>query len=477
MSLRPSVLALALLLAGGAARAQQVPPSAEQLDARLRAVEQRLGIAVNEDAVGLAALDARLKAIERRLAQGDAPSAVAASAPATAAQPAASVSTLNVSADKGVSLKSPPEQGVELRFRGLVQGDARSWIGDDALPQNDGFLLRRVQPTLEGSLGKLIGFRLMPELAGDSASISDAYIDLKFDPRATLRVGKFKAPVGLERLQSSGANTFVELGLSSELAPSRDLGVQLQGEFDGGALTYAAGVFNGAPDGRDGASANSDDAFEYAARVFWEPFRGADHAAAGLGVGLAASTGDVTGGGNAALPRYRTPGQAQFFGYRGAVQADGARRRIAPQAYWYHGPVGLLGEYVESSQDVRVGGTAARIDNRAWQLAASWVMTGEAASYRGAVKPDRPFTGDGLGAFELAARVGALSVDDEAFPLFADPASAARHVRAWTIGLNWYLTQNLKLMTNYSEADFDGGAPAGDRETEKTLFTRAQVAF
>ena len=86
MSLRPSVLALALLLAGGAARAQQAPPSAEQLDARLRAVEQRLGIAVNEDAVGLAALDARLKAIERRLAQGDAPAAVAASAPATAAR-------------------------------------------------------------------------------------------------------------------------------------------------------------------------------------------------------------------------------------------------------------------------------------------------------------------------------------------------------------------------------------------------------
>ena len=190
-----------------------------------------------------------------------------------------------------------------------------------------------VQPTLEGSLGRLVGFRLMPEFAGDSATILDAYLDLRFDPRATLRVGKFKAPVGIERLQSSAATTFVELGLSSELAPSRDLGVQLQGEFDGGALTYAAGVFNGAPDGRDGASANSDDAFEYAARVFWEPFRGADNAAAGLGVGLAASTGDVTGGGSAALPRYRTPGQAQFFGYRGSVQADGARRRIEGPRY------------------------------------------------------------------------------------------------------------------------------------------------
>ncbi|HEY4582964.1 MAG TPA: porin, partial [Lysobacter sp.] len=441
--------------------------TAEQLAERLRVLEQRLGIAPQAGSASLAALDERLKTVEQRLA--------AQAAPSKAAPPA---STLAVSADKGVSLKSAPEQGIELKFRGLVQADGRTWIGDGAASQNDGFLMRRIQPVLEGTYGKLVGFRLMPEFAGDGASISDAYVDLKFDPRATLRVGRFKAPVGLERLQSSGANTFVELGLSSELAPGRDLGVQLQGEFDDGALSYAVGAFNGAPDGRDAASSNPDDEFEYAARVFWEPFRGAGHAAAGLGVGLAASRGDVAGSGGTALPRYRTPGQSQFFGYRAAVLADGERRRLAPQAWWYHGPVGLLGEYIESSQAVRVGGTAARIDNRAWQLAASWVLTGEDASYRGPVKPGRPFTGDGFGAFELAARVGALTVDDAAFPLFADPAASARRVRAWTIGLHWYPTQNLKLATDYSEADFDGGAAAGlDRGTEKTLFTRAQVAF
>ncbi|HZX80190.1 MAG TPA: porin [Lysobacter sp.] len=469
MSLRPTALAVALLAATGAAQAQQAP-TVEQLAERLRVLEQRLGVPADTapgEADGLAALDQRLKAIERRL------ELQAADAPK-----AASTSTLSVSASKGVSLKSPADEGVELKFRGLIQADGRSWIDDEALPQNDGFLVRRIQPVLEGSYGKLLGFRLMPELAGDSASIADAYIDLKFDPRATLRVGKFKAPIGLERLQPSGGTTFIELGLPSELAPGRDLGVQLQGEVDGGALAYAVGAFNGAPDGRDGASANADDRIEYAARVFWEPFRGTDGAASGLGIGLAASTGDAEGLGNAALPRYRTPGQVQFFGYRGAVLADGERRRLAPQAYWYHGPVGLLGEYIESSQQLRAGTTAARIDNRAWQLAASWVLTGEDASYRGVVKPDRPFTGDGFGAFELAARVGALNIDEDAFPLFADPATAARRARAWTVGLNWYLTQNLKLVTNYSEAAFDGGAAAGaDRETEKTLFTRAQVAF
>ena len=42
----------------------------------------------------------------------------------------------------------------------------------------------------------------------------------------------------------------------------------------------------------------------------------------------------------------------------------------------------------------------------------------------------------------------------------------------------WYLTSNLKLVANYTQTQFDGGAAAGrDREDEKAFFTRAQLAF
>src|SRR5690606_7210394 len=114
----------------------------------------------------------------------------------------------------------------------------------------------------------------------------------------------------------------------------------------------------------------------------------------------------------------------------------------------------------------------------AWQVVASWVLTGERASYRG-VKPDHPFAaGDGgWGAFEVVARYGRLDVDDAAFPVFADPAASATQSTAWALGLNWYLTGNLKLVANYARADFRGGAAGGDREDEKTFFTRAQFSF
>jgi len=44
--------------------------------------------------------------------------------------------------------------------------------------------------------------------------------------------------------------------------------------------------------------------------------------------------------------------------------------------------------------------------------------------------------------------------------------------------VNWYLTANAKLALNYSHTAFDGGAAGGsDRNDEKALFTRAQIAF
>ena len=172
-----------------------------------------------------------------------------------------------------------------------------------------------------------------------------------------------------------------------------------------------------------------------------------------------------------------------FFNYRASVLADGEHRRLSPQAYYYRNRLGLLGEWISSRQEVQVGSNAAThlaLENRAWQLTGSWVLTGEDASYRGVVKPAHPFAvdGEGWGALELVARYGELQIDEDAFPLYADPSLSARRSRAWGLGLNWYLNSNLKLVFNHSHASFDGGAPLGeDREDEQAWFTRVQVAF
>lgn len=405
--------------------------------------------------------------------------------------------------DKGFGFKST-DGSFEFRFKGLLQADGR-FYGDDDGAFPDTFLLRRVEPTFELGLGKIALFKLQAQFAGDSATVADAYGELRLNPGARLQVGKLKEPLTLENLQGSGAITFIERGLPTELAASRDLGVQLTGELFGGTTSYAVGWFNGAADGRDAVASDTDNHKEAAARLFFEPFKAQEGVLQGLGFGIAGSTGRKLGtvgntnltanatSFNATLPRYRSPGQNTIFSYRletttaangvaNTVIADGDHTRWTPQAYWYRGPFGMFGEYIRSKQDVQRNGAVATFEHTAWQGVASYVLTGEAASYKG-VRPASAYVpdGEGWGAIELAARYGAADFDDDAFAggaaSFADPAKSVSKAKTAGLALNWYLSGNARIGLDLDKTTFDGGAATGDRPDEKTLFTRLQFSF
>ena len=364
----------------------------------------------------------------------------------------------------------------QLKLRGYVQADSRFFLDDKKTAAVDQFLLRRVRPIIEGTLYKYFDFRIMPDFGGGKVELQDAYLDIRYQPEANLKVGKFKAPVGLERLQSGTDILFVERALPTDLVPNRDLGFQLHGEFLGGALSYAVGVFNGVADGASTDGDNNNDK-EFAGRVFARPFKGSDvEPLAGLGFGVAGSYGDQDG----ALPSYKTTGQEKFFSYQSTATAAGVHYRISPQGYYYWDALGLLGEYVFSSQEIKNGTNSAAIRNDAWQVALSYLLTGENASYKG-ITPKQQFDprNGTWGAFELAARLSRLNIDDAAFTkkTFADITKSARTARAIGGGVNWYLNRNVKAVLDYEQTSFDGGSTTGDRVTEKVIQTRFQIAF
>jgi phosphate-selective porin OprO and OprP len=412
--------------------------------------------------------------------------ALATLAPHAWAQEAAEAkASTSVTAGKdGFSLKSADGAYV-LKLRGYVQLDGRFFSADEERPATDTFILRRARPIFEGTVFKVFDFRVMPDFGGGTTVLQDAYLDARFTPAFKVRAGKFKAPVGLERLQSATDLLFVERAFPTALAPNRDLGIQVHGDLAGGGVSYAVGVFNGVPDGAS-ADVDSDSGKDVAARVFFQPFAKSEATALrGLGLGVAATRGNPEGTLAApGLPGYRTPGQQTFFSYRtdgtaaGTVIADGSRERLSPQLYWYAGPFGLLAEYATSKQEVTRGEFAGELQNDAWQAAVSWAFGGNAPSFRG-VAPKRPFDREAgtWGAFELAARVSVLEVDGDAFPLFADPARSASRAEETAVGLNWYLNRNARALLDYSQTRFEGGAGTGDREDEKVLLSRFQIAF
>lgn len=386
-----------------------------------------------------------------------------------------------IAGDKGFALQSK-DKNFEFKLRGYIQADSRAFLDDDSAPASDTFIARRIRPTFEGTLYKYVGFRFMPDFGSGSTSIQDAYIDFKYWKAASLRFGKFKAPFGLERLQSGTALTFIERGLPTNLVPNRDLGVQLFGELFDGQLEYQVGVFNGVA---DGASADQDiaDDKDVVARIFGTPFKNSSkNWINGLGLGAAVSFGEAHGNATTTgLPTYRSTGQQTAYSYlSGGPFADGDRFRFSPQTYYSWGSFGFLGEYVFSEQAVRRGAVESDLLSRAWQIAPSYVLTGEDASFKG-VTPRHSFdpAKGTWGALEVAARFGGLSADDEAFSTFVSPLASASDLKSWGLGLNWYLNKNLKFQTNFDQTYFDGAQLSGgkDREVENALFTRVQAAF
>jgi phosphate-selective porin OprO and OprP len=417
------------------------------------------------------ALDQQIRVLERLRE-------LAADSAATAAKTRQSATA---NAKDGFSLKSADGQ-YSLKLRGYAQADGRFFPSDGAGTIANNFFLRRARPILEVTVGQYFGFRIMPDFGNGQTALLDAYWEGKFDPAFSVRAGKFKPPIGFERIQSATDINFAERGLPTNLAPSRDIGLQVGGE-SGGVFEYQIGIFNGAA---DLASADGDlnDSKDLAARVFVQPIeRGA---LKGLGVGLSGSTGVAQGSATATdLPGYRSASQQTFFRYRtdalvpgNTVIAEGRRSRLSPHAYIGLGSFGVLGEYIVNRQEVRRGATVAELTHKAWQASGSFFLTGEHAGFRSPT-PRKPFDlkAGTFGAIELAARYGELDIDDDAFPALADAASSAGKAKGLGLGVNWHLNRQIKVLVSYEHTTFEGGAETGDRASENFVVARFQHSF
>jgi phosphate-selective porin OprO/OprP len=376
----------------------------------------------------------------------------------------------------------------KLKVGGYVHADSRWAVDDSDNPTVDSFTLRRARLDIRGTLAERFDFRLLPDFAGSSIVLQDAYVDHKFAPWAVVRAGKFKTPYGLERLQSATSLTFIERSLVDNLVPNRDLGLQLFGEFRQGEIGYQLAVLNGVVDGGS-TDVDGNDAVDIAGRLFAHPFRNTSiEPLQGLGFGVAGTWGEEQGTpASPQLPQFRTSSRNSYFRYAadnpataaGTTVADGTHWRVSPQGYFYYGPFGSLFEYGISSQDLRRGATTGTTENHAWQARASWVITGEDNTYKG-IAPENPFNfgGGGWGAWEVAFRYANLDVDGETFAKgFADNLRSVSEIDSLTLGLNWWLNRNILWQLNYEHSEFSKGVATGDRDDENVFLTRAQLVF
>jgi phosphate-selective porin OprO and OprP len=340
-------------------------------------------------------------------------------------------------------------------------------------------LFRRVRPTLAGSFGDRIQFQITPEFARAAPVLIDAVLRLELTPQLAVLVGRMRAPTSIDRLTSGARLLFLERGYPSQLLPNRDVGVQFVGTAASQAVDWNISLLSGARDGGSFSASTADDNVELAGRLFVRPWLAANDWRRGFGIGFGFTRGVQDSGQSPA--GYTTTGVQRWFRYQNSVRMGGTVQRLAPQLSYYHGRFGLIAEFaVSSSQLLEIAtDTRATIVNHGWQVAASWSLSGEPNGPAGIAPAHRFNLRAGTwGAWVAMARIGGLSIDSDAFPLFADNQLSARRIAGGSIGLQWFWSPQVKWLFNFDHNRFIGGVVGHRaRRSETALMTRLQLVF
>ena len=376
-----------------------------------------------------------------------------------------------------------------------MQVDNRLFFNDGGGVLNNSFVLRRARLIFEGALNKNYSFQLVlwsrwrRERDGRHAGF-----DLRCEPwRRTHQRCSSSLASSSRRWVSSSCRR--KRRLLSANAPSSPISKAqprpgrpcTRAISLGGTLNYGAANLDGVPDGPNSGNDDVDKAQDAVGRVVVAPFKYvAESPFQGLWFGVSASLGRQKGA-TGRTAGYKTDGQQTFFSYAATTIADGQSWRVSPQLDYRYGPLGVMSEYVVSTVNVRPSATGAKTElrNRAWQVSAGYVLTGENSSFYGITPHDNfDFAHGTWGAFELTARYSDLRIDDNAFPLFASAATNADEASAVGVGLNWYLSRAVAFKIDYFQTKFgfNSEAPLVSatqilRQDEKAFITRFQVSF
>ncbi len=427
----------------------------------------------------LEGLDQKVKVIDRKLEVQQ-----------EAEQQHALVMPIVKASEKGFSLASP-NHDYNINFGGILQGDGRFFTSGSDKNVSSTFFLNRVRPILTGSVAKYYNFNITPDFGQGKVVLQDAYLNITYWDYASLRTGKFKAPLDLERLQSDRDLEFSERSEIQNLVPNRDTGFDLHGKLADGRVFYDAALMNGVPNNTaaDTTDLDNNDGKDFVGRIFTTPFElGENEWLKGLGFGIAGSYGDERG---STTSVYKTYGQSTWFSYNSGVTASGLRARLEPQLYYYWRGFGLMAEYAQDQHSLNrnttvhgkyVNATDTFTDT-GYMAQGSYLLTGEDASY-GWVKPYHPFDprNGWWGAWEVAARISNIATQTREFQLgFANPSLSAKIATEWSLGVNWYLTANIKWQLDYANTYFNGGAGTTtepkDRPNESVFESQLQIAF
>ena len=348
--------------------------------------------------------------------------------------------------------------------------DTKNAINTGSTHIEDGAEFRRARIELSGEVPERVEWETSFDFAGGNASFKNLYVGLKDLPFGNLRVGQFKEPFSLEQLTSDNNTTFLERSLVSADDPAYNAGLMIFDDAAAERVTWAIGAFRAGSDAGEISKGNGE--WAATARVTGLPIydeNGTDYVHLGLDYSRRNPPDDVF-----SLGSKPEANLAPVFVNVSNLPTD-TLDIIGLEAAWVRGPFTLQSEYNAIVVDAP-SGAGSNHDFGGYYVQTSWFLTGENRPYKksrgyfDAVKPLANALGEkgGLGAWELAARYSAFDLRDGAVD--------GGEIHDVTLGVNWYLNPNTKVLANYIVANLDP-AGGGDEGTTNILEFRVQFAY
>ena len=487
---RCGAVAILLAAAGRAWSADDAALTAQVEALRASIAEQRAQL--EAQAKLLEAQQAQLEALTRQLGQSKIATqelpkvALAGGRPTISTADGRSSISLRANVQIDSAIYGEAKEGpLATDFRRGSVGGAPNRETNAARDFSEGFYFRRARFGIEGTMSRDFNYRLLLELGGAGTEgptrINDAWIAYTGLAPFTFQLGAFSPPANMDDGTTPEDLPFIERASVSELSRTLGgadgrigVGVKANGARWMSALTLTTRTVNDAE--------VFDSQLAAVARAGALVATGSDY-----NVHLGASGTYVftpADQGSSATP----PRHPLRFRDRPEIRVDSTRLIDTGALDAAHATVlgvefganwksfYLQGEHFWFDVDRREPTALADPDFKGYYLQGSWMLTGESRRYNAVTgsfqnpRPMIPFSSSGgWGAFEVAARYSRMNLNFEEG--LEGTAAIPGSVRGGdqsvlTLGVNWYLNPNFKVMMNYLLIDVDRLNPAGPGNTQ-----------
>lgn len=378
------------------------------------------------------------------------------------------------------------------------EGRGAGTMADPFVPQNpqDRFTTRRMRLGFQGDIKDNMLYVAQLEFSGvDDPEFRDLYIGFKDLPwLKTLLIGNQKRPYGLDHLNSSRYNVFLErpFVIESFNEDARRIGVASYGVSDDEAWNWRYGVYNMEKAHPDGQYVGDHYQLELAGRLantFWYDECTDGRSYAHWGVSGTVAHPDATGGPqNNNESRFHTRPEARTsrrWLNTGRIAGANQYGLLGLEGVVNLGPTQIVGEYQNLWMERNA---AADLHLHGGYIYWSYFLTGEHIPWSrkrgtiGRVKPFQNFflvdtcddgVGGGWGAWNVAARWSYADFNDA--DIFGGIGESL------TLAVNWHWNSHAKMQFNYIVGRIEDSAasqPAGTSTSDYQIIgTRFTVDF